>query len=104
VYDGDTVELEIKRIVTVRLLDCWAPEIRTKNAAEKQKGFESKHHLARLLPKKSTVILHIPGEEKIKNVFTFGRVLGHIWPKEQEKNVSELQVEAGHATAKKEKK
>ena len=35
VYDGDTVTVEVRTIARVRLLDCWAPEVRTKDVAEK---------------------------------------------------------------------
>jgi len=38
VVDGDTITVELKIPVRVRLLDCWAPETRTKDAEEKKKG------------------------------------------------------------------
>ena len=49
VVDGDTVDVEITRKVRVRLLDCYAPETRTRDAAEKVKGFESKKYLHNML-------------------------------------------------------
>ena len=61
VYDGDTVVVEITKRVRVRLLDCWAPEVRTKDKAEKQKGYASKDHLKKIIPEGSDAILHIPG-------------------------------------------
>ena len=49
VIDGDTVDVEITRKVRVRLLDCYAPETRTRDTAEKVKGFESKKYLHDML-------------------------------------------------------
>ena len=31
VYDGDTVVVSIQKEIRVRMLDCWAPEVRTKD-------------------------------------------------------------------------
>ena len=43
-------------------------------------------------------VLHIPAddENQLKDIFTFGRVLGHIFV--DGKDVSEIMVESGHAT------
>ena len=98
VYDGDTVVVEIRKRVRVRLLDCWAPEIRTKDKDEKQKGYDSKEHLQTILPDGSDAILHIPGSVDIGRSLTFGRFLGHLWADAEDENVSVQQVEAGHAT------
>ena len=104
VYDGDTVTVEIVRTVRVRLLDCWAPEIRTKNQREKAKGWLSKAHLKNIIEGKNAT-LFVP-TENMKNsgdITSMGRVLGHLWPADEPKNVSQLQVEAGHATETKQK-
>lgn len=98
VYDGDTVVCEIRKRVRIRLLDCWAPEIRTKNKDEKKKGYESKDHLKTILPDGSDAILHIPGSVDIGRSLTFGRFLGHIWSDVEGEHVSAQQVAAGHAT------
>lgn len=98
VYDGDTVVVEIRKRVRVRLLDCWAPEIRTKDKDEKQKGYDSKENLQTILPDGSDAILHIPGSVDIGRSLTFGRFLGHLWADADDDNVSAQQVEAGHAT------
>ena len=98
VYDGDTVVCEIRKRVRIRLLDCWAPEIRTKNKDEKQKGYDSKENLTKILPYGSDAILHIPGSVDIGRSLTFGRFLGHLWADAEDDNVSMQQVAAGHAT------
>ena len=103
VYDGDTVVVELTKRVRVRLLDCWAPEVRTKDVSEKKKGYESKDHLKKIIPEGSEAILHIPGSIDVGRSITFGRFLGHIWPKGGKQDVSAQQVEAGHATKTKEK-
>ena len=108
VVDGDTVDVEITRKIRVRLLDCYAPETRTKDSAEKIKGFESKKYLHNMLTevfyndlaarKKKQVTLFIPADEQgeIKDNFTFNRVLGRLFINGED--VSELMVEAGQAT------
>ena len=108
VIDGDTVDVEITRTLRIRLLDCWAPETRSKDVAEKAKGIESKKYLNALLTQKfyndlaarkpKKVTLFIPADEKgeIKDNFTFSRVLGRLFVGGQD--VSELMVNAGKAT------
>ena len=108
VIDGDTVDVEITRTVRVRLLDCWAPETRTRDPVEKVKGYESRKHLNSLLRqvfyndlaarKQKQVTLFIPADEQgeIKDNFTFSRVLGRLFVNGED--VSERMVEAGKAT------
>jgi endonuclease YncB( thermonuclease family) len=80
VYDGDTVTVQpLLPEMRIRLLDCWAPEIRTTDAAEKRRGFESRDHLRGMLPVGSLVRLHIPTTKRLGDAFTFGRPLGNIW-------------------------
>ena len=98
VYDGDTVVVEIRKRVRVRLLDCWAPEVRTKNVSEKKKGYESKDNLKKIIPEGSDAVLHIPGHVDVGRSITFGRFLGRIWATGDKDDVSAQQVEAGHAT------
>jgi len=110
VYDGDTIEVDIVRRVRVRLLDCWAPEVRTKNTHEKQAGIRARDHLRAILPVGSEIVLHIPTQAgdapaastvDVQDVFTFGRVLGRVFDKNGQ-DVSAAMVAAGHATAAKE--
>ena len=104
VYDGDTVVVEVKKHFRVRLLDCWAPEIKTKDAAEKVRGIAARDHLAQILPEGTQGTLYVPGNTDIGKSITFGRFLGHIWAKDGTANVSQQQVEAGFATPEKVKK
>ena len=107
VVDGDTVDVSITRTVRVRLLDCWAPETRTKDPEEKVKGYESKKYLNNLLKqvfyndiaarKRKKITLFIPADEQgeLKENFSFSRVLGRLFVDGED--VSERMVEAGKA-------
>jgi len=103
VIDGDTVVVTpVRAPVTVRLLDCWAPESRTKNLAEKAKGQSSASHLARMATGKEVkVFLPVSPGESLGQSLTFGRVLGHVYLKDG-RSLAEEQVSAGHATTHKE--
>ena len=107
VIDGDTVDVAITRTVRVRLLDCWAPETRTKDPEEKVRGYESKKYLNNLLKqvfyndvaarKRKKITLFIPADEQgeLKENFSFSRVLGRLFVDGED--VSERMVEAGKA-------
>lgn len=106
VIDGDTVEVSITKILTVRLLDCWAPETRTTDLEEKARGLAAKAHLEDLAEGRFA-LLHVPADEsgRVGDVFTMGRVLGDLWispgtrfiPRELV-NVAEEMVAHGFAT------
>lgn len=100
VYDGDTVTVEITLPIRVRLLDCWAPEIRTTDPVEKQAGFKSRDHLSKLAEGKTgTLMIPLAGADRFDDVITLGRVLGYIWV--DGKDISAEQRKAGHATKEK---
>ena len=107
VIDGDTVVVETTLQHTVRLLDCWAPETRTRDLEEKAKGLKAKKHVQELLDAcGNKVRLHVPGHDgQLSKLTTIGRVLGRLWrltsggPEAQD--VSALMVQAGHATPEK---
>ena len=104
VYDGDTLTVEVTRRMRVRLLDCWCPEVRTRDKEEKKRGLAAKAHLAELLQEGSEVVLQIPSGTDLGKSFTFGRVLGNVWAKEDaESSVSEQMVQSGHATSQKQR-
>ena len=106
--DGDTVDVSVTTIVRVRLIDCWCPESKIdkrlpeeKRQAEKQAGIAAKKHLEELALGKE-VVLHVPvNSSELKDVLTMNRVLGTVWLDGAQKSLSEIQVEAGHATKEK---
>lgn len=96
IVDGDTIDIEIRRTLRIRLLDCWAPE------RNEPGGTESTEHLRSLLEDPEVTVWVPVDSRRVSDVWTFSRVLGHVWSKaDADKSVSELQVEAGHATKEK---
>jgi len=102
VLDGDTVEVEFKHRAKVRLLDCWAPETRTKDLSEKRRGILAKRFLTGLAEGRDAR-LEIPGNVDIGKMFSFGRILGDLWLEGNDETLSSQMVNAGHATEKKPK-
>ena len=111
VPDGDTVRIRLTREIDVRLLGCWAAESRRDprikshidQDAAKLRGIAAKEHLTRIALGKRCVLM-IPtqtdGDETtsdIGDVFSLSRALGRVWV--DGKDLSELQVERGYATA-----
>lgn len=90
VYDGDTATVQVKINVRVRLLDCWAPELRAGGKA-------SREHLKEIAPVGKEGVLQIPlgGATRLDDLFTFGRILGDVWIDGE--SVVEQQIGAGHA-------
>ena len=111
VIDGDTLDVEITRRIRVRLKDCWCPETRTRDLEEKERGLKAKRHLKDLLSldtgffswgsRNHEVVLFIPADKEgdIKDVFTFGRVIGNIFVDGED--LSDKMVRDGHATREK---
>ena len=111
VHDGDTVVFRTTYDIPVRLLDCWAPEV---TGDEKPRGLLSRDHLAKYVgieggvhaalqdqPDRLVVPLESRGLPSRTDKYTsMGRVLGRVYKGDQ--NISELQVDAGFATAVKE--
>lgn len=104
ITDGDTVGLQVCKYFNVRLLDCWALEITSKDPEIKKKALEAKEFLKKTLESASEVALQIPVNEDLSKSFTFGRLLGIVYAKIDGKwvNVNELMVEKGYATKTKE--
>lgn len=106
VIDGDTIEVEIRQTVRIRMLDCWAPESKidgrlpaAERDAAKRAGLASKAHLT-LIAQGQHVIVQIPTDPdgNFAQSLTLGRVLGHVWLKNDTQSLSEKQVAAGFAT------
>jgi len=90
VYDGDTVTIELTLTTRVRLLDCWAPELRDAG------GKESRDAIKQFEGKAGLIQIPLDKANRLDDVFTFGRILGYVWV--DGKSVSEVQVTSGHAT------
>lgn len=102
VLDGDTLEVEVRRTVRIRLLDCWAPETRTRDLEEKQRGLAAKRALTELVHGAEVVVeVPIEGDAKFGDAMSMGRVLGRV--RLEGADVSEVMVSAGHATKEKER-
>ena len=96
VLDGDTVEVEVRRTVRVRLLDCWAPETRTKDRAEKRRGIAARKALQAMVDGEQVVVdVPIDAQGKFGDSTSMGRVLGYLWHKGQD--VAAAMIAAGHA-------
>ena len=93
VIDGDTLEVEVKYTIRVRLLDAWAPE---KNTAAGRKAADALdvHALGR------PCVVQVPTgtARNVGEVTTLGRVLGHVWLEGANQSLSEWQVRNGNAT------
>ena len=103
VYDGDTVTLMIDQgmkhfaRVKVRLVGINTPEIRTRDLAEKERGYAAKNFLKEMIEGK-TVIIHTVKKGK------FGRWLGVMWAysegmEELGESINDIMIKEGHAVA-----
>ena len=107
VYDGDTVVVVFQKEARIRMLDCWASEIRTSDPEEKEKGIKAKEYLSSIIKEGDEVLVEIPMTNKLQSSFTFGRVLAYLWKDVNGdgdmETLSTTMVESGHATQEKEK-
>lgn len=105
VHDGDTISVTFYVDANIRMLDCWAAEINSKDDTEKQKGLAARDYLQSVLKPADEVVIEIPFDEKITNSLTFGRILGKIYKDVdgdgKPDNVSDLMVSKGFATKEK---
>ena len=106
-HDGDTITVSVTHKIRVRLLDCWAPEVKadnrlpeSKRAAEKAAGIAARENLKALALGKE-VVLQVPTDEDLLKATTMGRVLGTVWLEGSDKSLNQLQVEGGFATKQK---
>jgi len=72
VVDGDTVDVEVKLVVRVRLLDCWVPDKTEQDA-------KAAAYIRQFAGK--PVLLEVPWPPKgeLRRGLTFGRVLGRVY-------------------------
>lgn len=97
VVDGDTLTCRVTLDVRVRLLDCWAPELRGETQAEKDKAVASKKHLVAIAENKAGgLFVLLDGTKRLDDVLSFGRVLGRVWV-HGAGDLSSKQVATGHA-------
>ena len=101
-YDGDTIVVEIRQQVRVRLIDCWAAEVRTSDAAIKERGIAARDYLREKLPVESDVLLKVPTTGRLQDSISFGRVLGRCWADldgdGKLDDIADAMVASGHAT------
>lgn len=98
VFDGDTITIEMTRTVRVRLIDVWAPEVRTRNQREKKRGITAAQYLNKLANGKTGTLFVPVGTKSMSKLWTFGRILGHVWVEGKSSSLNEMMIESGHAT------
>ena len=90
VYDGYTLTAEFTMRARIRLIDCWAPELRDRG------GPESRDNLKSLSEgKRCNVVIDLTDVDRLDDIFSFGRLLAHVVV--NGKDLSVAQVESGHA-------
>lgn len=96
VIDGDTLTVEVRVPMRVRIKDCWAPEMNEKG------GAESRDNLCRLAQDRYGVV-YVPLEDvkRIDHAMSFGRVLGDVYIDGDDESLGQQQVSTGHAAARK---
>lgn len=102
VVDGDTVDVELHVVVRVRLLagdgrGCWAPESRTTNLAEKQRGLAAKANLEQLAMNKAALVSVPITSDRLIDAFTLERILGEVYV--AGKSLGDQQIKQGFASS-----
>ena len=92
VHDGDTATVEVTFRMSVRLLDCWAPELSDHG------GQEARDALAKFATGKRCQLV-VPLGTVLGDSFSFGRVLGRV--SIDGEDASDWMVRQGHATRRK---
>jgi micrococcal nuclease len=98
VVDGDTIDAQIDlgfdthKTIRIRLVGINAPESRTRDLEEKERGLAAKARVKQLLKEnKNEFILHSQGVGK------YGRCLGEIYLGDS--NLNDQLIQEGHATS-----
>ena len=98
VLDGDTVDarvdlgFKVHFNIRIRLHGINAPETRTRDREEKQRGFAAKARCKKLLDDAEFVVLESHGVGK------FGRCLGSLWL-DGERDLAQTLIDEGHGVA-----
>jgi endonuclease YncB( thermonuclease family) len=95
VYDGDTIVVEWTSRARVRLIDCWAPEIKTRDDEEKRAGIAARDHLAKLCEGKDAILFVPVDQGDIGKQTNLSRFLGRV--SVDGKDLSEQMVASGYA-------
>lgn len=107
VIDGDTIVVRSQIEYQIRLLECWAPESRTKDLAEKQRGLAAKARMQELADCQQCRVF-MPAAGTVAHMITMGRILGRVWILQDgsptDTDLSSIMVSEGHATKEKEAK
>lgn len=100
VIDGDTIEVEVKKTLRLRLLDLWCPETRTKDKVEKRLGLLALETLRQLLEGED-VVFTIPIDQvgKFGDSMSFGRILAHVKTAESEVDIADWMRSIGQGFA-----
>lgn len=106
VIDGDTIVVRTSIEYHVRLIDCWAPESRTKDAKEKSRGLKAKARMQQLAAEGTAVRVHLPNSSAdLTDAISMGRILGRVWMIEDGApagaDLSSIMVHEGLATTRK---
>jgi endonuclease YncB( thermonuclease family) len=100
VVDGDTVDVELRVVVRVRLVagegECWAPESRTTDLAEKRQGLASKAHLKKLALGREALVTFPIGSQRVIDYMTLERLLADVVV--EGKSLGAEQIRAKHAS------
>jgi len=93
VHDGDTLSVSFEFSARIRLIDCWAPELKSG-----EPGAKSKANLIKLTSKHQRCMVEIPIHDDIGRSTSLGRVLARVTVDGQDKDLSTQQVVGGFAT------
>lgn len=79
VYDGDTIIVAVTKEYRIRMLDCWAPEVKTKDKEEKARGIASRDYLRSILKDGDEILVEVPMTDRFEDSITLGRVLARVY-------------------------
>jgi endonuclease YncB( thermonuclease family) len=96
VHDGDTITVEVRFRVPIRIRDLYAPELK------EQTGPAAKEALESLLPVGSSCVVFIPSKNPLllMDSVSLGRIVGDVY-NQQDINVAKDMIERGFGTIKK---